>query len=170
MFVWIKIHICNVYMRNIYPIFGHQDCQYQITNQICSWVYAYGIAYVELRTWKLKNWCIPTSMRMITQGCFFCLRFGQLMVNCWFGARWFGIQTGVQPSNKSSHKGDSRTLKPPIWEVHFMQVSTCPAYEKTAGKLRTFPIGKKESAGNKMAETFPCDLGSMLWMIFGRIK
>ena len=32
------------------------------------------------------------------------LALGQLLVNCWFGARWFGI-LGVHPSNNPFHKG-----------------------------------------------------------------
>ena len=28
----------------------------------------------------------------------------QLMVNCWFGARWFGIRIGVHPSNNRFHE------------------------------------------------------------------
>ena len=76
---------------------------------------------------------------------------GELLV--WGPVVW-DSNRGYNQVTNPSHKGDSRTLKPPIWEVHFMQVSTCPAYEKTAGKLRTFPIGKKESAGNKWLKPF----------------
>ena len=71
---------------------------------------------------------------------FIFLGFGQLLVSCWFGARWFGIQTGYNQVTNPSHNGDSRTLKPPIWEVHFMPVSTCPRAVKTV----CFPSGKKK--------------------------
>ena len=32
-------------------------------------------------------------------------QFFQLVVNCWFGARWFGIRIGVPLSNSPFHKG-----------------------------------------------------------------
>ena len=44
--------------------------------------------------------------------CFFQFTLRQLVVNCWFGSRWFGIRIGVPLSNKCNnpfHKGNPRS-------------------------------------------------------------
>ena len=39
--------------------------------------------------------------------------YSQLMVDWWFGARWFGIRFGIFPSNNPFHKGDPKIANPP---------------------------------------------------------